>query len=80
MRPDVRSVGQPLSRLHLPAVPVNNTAPPEQTKTVRPCWDERSWFGLDSAQMPSFRRISVGMAFLLTITDMVLYSTNGREK
>ncbi len=29
---------------------------------------------------PSFLRISFGMAFLLTITEIVLYATNGREK
>ena len=29
---------------------------------------------------PSFLRISLGMAFLFTIYDMVLYATNGREK
>lgn len=31
-------------------------------------------------QIPSLVRISCGMAFLFTITDRVLYSTNGREK
>lgn len=31
-------------------------------------------------QIPNFLRISFGMAFLLTITEIVLYSKNGREK
>lgn len=30
--------------------------------------------------MPSFLAISLGRAFLLTMIDVVLYSTNGREK
>lgn len=40
----------------------------------------RLCFGFVFGLIPSLVRISCGMAFLFTITDRVLYSTNGREK